>query len=290
MDRSERFHRSEEGLSPSGDTILGCEARDRAYCTHAAETPTDTSKHPPYNAALAQMEEQLISNQWVGSSNLSSSTNKQQEKAMEPELKTSFLDALRYSYDDSYPTSYKQAFKVGDIVRLKSGEAPQKVIEVTGHCIRCEYVSSRKQIGFRSAADFVKYEYNVPNEEDKMEDYDMKDKLFKTLETGRFGTGLAIDSDGKYVLKMQDNGNFEAFSESELKRVMPYTFDVEFLSGSTNRANRYSYRGRDGSVQLGDLLILEDSANIARVVAVNTESEAATKTFKGRKLQTVELS
>lgn len=209
---------------------------------------------------------------------------------MEPELKTSFLDALRYSHDYTYPTSYKQPFKVGDIVRLKSGEAPQRVLEVKLNQIRCEYISSRKQIGFRSVDDFVKYEYDVPNEEDKMEDYDMKDKLFKTLETNRFGTGLAIDSDGKYVLKMQDNGNFEAFSESELKRVMPYTFDVEFLSGSTNRANRYSYRGREGSVQLGDLLILEDSANIARVVAVNTESEAATKTFKGRKLQTVELS
>jgi hypothetical protein len=207
---------------------------------------------------------------------------------MEPEFKTSFLDAIRYSYD--YDSIRKPPFKVGDTVRLKSGEAPQRVLEVKLSQIRCEYVSSRKQIGFRSATDFVKYEYDVPNEEDKMEDYDMKDKLFKTLESNRFGTGLAIDSDGKYVLKMQDNGNFEAFSESELKRVMPYTFDVEFLSGSTNRANRYSYRGREGSVQLGDLLILEDSANIARVVAVNTESEAATKTFKGRKLQSVELS
>jgi ribosomal protein S28E/S33 len=207
---------------------------------------------------------------------------------MEPDTDKSFLDAIRYSYD--YDSILKPPFKVGDIVRLKSGEAPQKVLDVKGYCIRCEYISSRKQIGFRSAADFVKYEYDVPSEEDKMEDYDMKDKLFKTLETNRFGTGLAIDSDGKYVLKMQDNGNFEAFSESELKRVMPYTFDVEFLSGSTNRANRYSYRGREGSVQLGDLLILEDSANIARVVAVNTESESATKTFKGRKLQSVELS
>jgi uncharacterized protein YodC (DUF2158 family) len=212
---------------------------------------------------------------------------------MEPE--NSFLTAIRTG--QTFQISYNRSFKVGDIVRLKNGEAPQKVLEVRGYCIRCEYVSSRKQIGFRNCNDFVHYEhteflpseYTTPNTQNNTKDFDMKDKLFKTLANSRFGTGLAIDSDGKYVLKMQDNGNFEAFAENELKRVMPYTFDVEFLSGSTNRANRYSYRGKEGSVQLGDLLILEDSGNLARVVEVNTESETATKTFKGRKLQTVEL-
>jgi hypothetical protein len=133
-------------------------------------------------------------------------------------------------------------------------------------------------------------EYYVPDEDENMKDYDMKDKLFKTLDGKRFGTGLAIDSDGKYVLKMQDNGNFEAFSESELKRVMPYTFDVEFLTGNTNRQNRYSYRGREGQVEVGNILLLNDSMSIARVVGVNTESENATKTFDGVKLVTEALT
>jgi hypothetical protein len=214
---------------------------------------------------------------------------------MEPEL--SFLDAVRQGRDtvrvwypyDSEPATAPNKFKVGDLVRLKTGEAPQKVLEVKGYCIRCEYVSSRKQIGFRSADDFVPYEYYVPDEDKNMKDYDMKDKLFKTLEGNRFGIGLAVDSDSKYVLKMQDTGNFESFSESELKRVMPYTFDVEFLTGGTNRQNRYSYRGKEGTVEVGNILLLNDSMSIARVVAVNTESENATKTFDGVKLVTEAL-
>jgi len=214
---------------------------------------------------------------------------------MEPEIR--FIDAVRSGYYDYDLPKYKSSatspqyskFKVGDIVRLVGGEAPQKVLEVRGHCLRCEYLSSRKQNGFRSASDYVPYEYDVPYEDKNMKDFDMKDKLFKTLEGNRFGTGLAIDSDGKYVLKMQDNGNFEAFAESELKRVMPYTFDVEFLTGGTNRQNRYSYRGREGQVEVGNILLLNDSMSIARVVAVNTESETATKTFDGVKLVTEAL-
>jgi hypothetical protein len=194
-----------------------------------------------------------------------------------------------YSYYGEWEKHINKPFKVGDLVCLKTGQAPQKVLEVKGHCIRCEYVSSRKQVGFRSASDFVPYEYYVPDEDENKKDYDMKDKLFKTIDANRFGTGLAIDSDGKYVLKMQDNGNFEAFSESELKRVMPYTFDVEFLTGGANRQNRYSYRGREGAVEVGNILLLNDSMSIARVVAVNTESESATKTFDGVKLVTEAL-
>jgi hypothetical protein len=222
---------------------------------------------------------------------------------MEPE--NSFLTAVRtnriwyestpykfnkeYSLYGDYEKHSNPPFKVGDLVCLKTGQAPQKVLEVKGHCIRCEYVSSRKQVGFRSANDYVSYEYYVPDEDKNMKDYDMKDKLFKTLTDNRFGTGLAIDSDGKYVLKMQDTGNFESFDEVTLKRVMPYTFDVEFLTGNSNRQNRYSYRGREGQVVVGNILLLNDSTSIARVVAVNTESESATKTFDGVKLLTEAL-
>jgi hypothetical protein len=194
------------------------------------------------------------------------------------------------NYPPNTPVFKNNKFKVGDIVCLNTGQAPQKVLEVKGHCIRCEYVSSRKQMGFRSASDFVAYEYYVPDEDITMKDYDMKDKLYKTLDGNRFGTGLAIDSDGKYVLKMQDNNNFESFAESDLKRVMPYTFDVEFLSGHTiNTQGRYSYRGREGQVEVGNILLLNGSMSIARVVAINTESEKATKNFDGVKLVTEKL-
>lgn len=179
-------------------------------------------------------------------------------------------------------------FKVGDIVQLRSGSSPQRVLEVKGFCIRCEYLSSRKQLGFRSANDYILYPQETLTNYTQ-ETYKMKDKLYKTLTDNRFGTILAIDTDGKLVLKMQDTGNFEAFAESELKRVMPYTFDVEFLTGNTNRDNRYSYRGREGQVKVGDILLLNDSRSLARVIAINTESEAATTTFNGVKLLTENL-
>lgn len=40
--------RSREGIkTPTLYQFYGCDARDRECSTHAAETPTDTSKHPP---------------------------------------------------------------------------------------------------------------------------------------------------------------------------------------------------------------------------------------------------
>lgn len=206
---------------------------------------------------------------------------------MEPDTELSFVDATRMFTNNVYSAKYsKPKFTVGDIVVLKTGTAPQRVVAVSpnNNMIRCEYLNSRKQLEFRSVNDFDEYEYVTPYLEEK--EFNMKDKLFKTLDTNRFGIGLAVDSDGKYVLKMQDNSNFESFEVANLKRVMPYTFDVEFVTGGNGRSNKYSYRGREGDVEVGDLLILEESFSIARVVAVNTESENATKTFKGAKLVT----
>lgn len=211
---------------------------------------------------------------------------------MEPD-NNSFINALRtgmlYS---AYSNKYEQPvpFKIGDKVVLKSGTAPQRVLEVNTKTkqIRCEYLNSRKQLGFRSYDDYQLYEYVTPYEEETEMSDIMKDKLFKTVKDARFGTGLAIDSDGKYVLKMQDSGTFESFDVTDLKRVMPYTFDVEFV-GEASRGRKYSYRGKEGSVKVNDLLILSDTFSIVRVVAVNTESESATKVFNGVKIVTEEL-
>jgi uncharacterized protein YodC (DUF2158 family) len=187
-------------------------------------------------------------------------------------------------------------FKVGDIVKLKNGKSAQKVVAVSADNkkIRCQYLTSRKENDFRNAEYYEPYvEYTTNNKyvhytTNTEEEYTMKDKLFKTLADNRYGTGLAVDSDGKFVLKMQDNGNFEAFSESDLKKVMPYTFAVKFVGTSQNNTT-YHYRGTEGSVAVGDLLLLNTSMSIARVVAVNTESDSATKSFDGIKLVTQTL-
>ena len=90
---------------------------------------------------------------------------------------------------------------------------------------------------------------------------------------------------GKYVLKL-NNGDYKAYVPWELKRVMPFTFDVVFNGMSTKR---YSYLGTAGAVAVGDILMEANDFTIARVVAVGTESDAATKTFSGVKLLTAPL-
>ena len=179
-------------------------------------------------------------------------------------------------------------FKAGDIVKLKTGTAPQRVVKSLYSTLnyrielKCEYLNSRKELDFRPETD---YEFYIETHKEQPEELPMKGKLFQTLDGSVYGEGLVIDGDGKYVLKL-NNGDYKAFMPAELKRVMPFTFDVIF-SGMSGKS--YSYLGTAGSVAVGDLLMDSKDFTIARVVAVGTESDAATKTFAGVKLLTAPL-
>ena len=210
---------------------------------------------------------------------------------MEPEVElelspNSFARAVSYSAPSrrygktasQSATSYNPMFKVGDIVKLKTGTAPQRVVKVLCGEIKCEYLNSRKELSFRPEAD---YELYTETTKEQTKEDPMKGKLFQTLDGIVYGEGLVIDGDGKYVLKL-NNGDYKAFTAAELKRVMPFTFDVVF-NGMSNK--RYSYLGKAGSVEVGDILMDAKDFTIARVVAVNTESDAATKNFEGVKLK-----
>lgn len=203
------------------------------------------------------------------------------------ELSRTFAMAARY-----YESDIISVYRVGDIVRLKNGDAPQKVIEVRGHAIRCEYISSRKQIGFRDQKDYVKYveptnkeyircsEVTAKNKEETK----MTTKLYKTISGDRYGEYKAHDGD-KLVLLMKDSNGYEAFLASELKKVMPFTFDVIY----EGHGKVYSFLGTEGTVEAGDVL-MDNAMTVVRVTAVNTESESATKRFTGIKLVTEKLS
>lgn len=211
---------------------------------------------------------------------------------MEPE-DYNYLLSKGYQLDDCSTNTFVNAlhdkkpnrnpFKRGDLVRLKSGTAPMKVMSVaTTGKIMCEYISSRKQLGFRDHIDFVTYEYRGAakelNKTVEKEEKQMTAKLYKTVENGRYGEYKANDGD-KLLLLMQDTGSYEAFTADAIKRVMAFTFDVMF----NGQGKVYSYLGTEGEVAAGDLL-LGDDMSFARVVAVGTESETATKRFKGTKL------
>jgi len=184
--------------------------------------------------------------------------------------------------------AYHSEFSVGQIVKLKTSPAPQRVVKILWSVllqrveIKCEYLNSSKELDFRPETD---YEIYIETRPDQTKEHPMKGKLFQTLDGSVYGEGLVIDGDGKYVLKL-NSGDYKAFMPAELKRVMPYTYDVVF-NGMSGKS--YSYLGKAGSVEVGDILIEADDFTIARVVAVGTESDSATKTFKGFKLVTAAL-
>jgi hypothetical protein len=179
-------------------------------------------------------------------------------------------------------------FLLGQIVKLKTGTAPLRVVNTQWNNssqrveIQCEYISSARTTSFRPETD---YEIYIETRPDQSKEDPMKGKLFQTLDGSVYGEGLVIDGDGKYVLKL-NSGDYKAFMPAELKRVMPFTYDVVF-NGMSGKS--YSYLGKAGSVEVGDILIEANDFTIARVVAVGTESDAATKTFKGFKLVTAAI-
>lgn len=182
---------------------------------------------------------------------------------------------------------------IGTIKRLKNGTCPIEIIDAKMSYgilhVQGRYLRSGSNTKFRPYTDFVDYEDEKEIEEVKEETKmnAMKDRLFQTLEdTPRYGVGLAVGADGKYVLNMKDGG-YEAFDVDAIKKVMPFTFDVKFMGSNKT----YSYTGKEGSVAVGDVLLKTSDSNftIARVVAVGTESESANIDFDGVKLATTAL-
>jgi uncharacterized protein YodC (DUF2158 family) len=201
-------------------------------------------------------------------------------------VQSALVDDMRCNRPIGYSITASPKFKTGDVVRLKNGTAPMRVIKAQGYAIYCEYLSSRKQLGFRSRDDFVMYEANTAkelNDKSIKKETKMTVKLYKTVDGNRYGEYKANDGD-KTLLLMQDSNTYEAFSADQIKRVMAFTFDVMF----NGQSKVYSYLGTEGDVEAGDLL-LTDEMSIARVVAIGTESESATKRFKGVKLAAVRL-
>jgi hypothetical protein len=182
------------------------------------------------------------------------------------------------------PTKSKtmtQKLQKGDLVRKKYGT---KVIEVTeeyGSTVYGRYVHSGASTGRLDARHVVLLDEHKTETEQGYGK--MKGKLFQTKD-GAFGVGLAVNSKGEYVLEMKGTGDLVAYHKKDVELVMPFTFSAQFNGTGTE----YSYLGKEGSVKIGDLLLKTDSKGItvARVTAVDTKSEKATKYFDGVKIVT----
>lgn len=107
--------------------------------------------------------------------------------------------------------------------------------------------------------------------------------LYQTKEeTPRFGVRIGTNSEGKAVLEMKPGGSIETFEPRAIEEVKPFTVAVKF----ENSATEYHYLSRKGDVEKGDLLIIDGYADMARVTALNTRSDKAKVTLKGRKVMT----
>ena len=189
-------------------------------------------------------------------------------------------------------------FNVGDLVRLYAGQAQMKVLNIrtreSGNEIQAEYVSriGRGYVArnkWRTENDYIHYNTNTnTNANTEKETTEMNGKLYQTNEaTPRFGMLLTTNSQGDLVLEMKGAaGAVEVFKANEVTVVTPFTFGVKF--GGIGQ--EYSYLGKEGEVQVGDLLVLDESPRgeltVAKVTGVNTKSSNATKPFKGVKLVT----
>lgn len=180
-----------------------------------------------------------------------------------------------------------QRLQVGDLVRKKYGTKAIEVVQEYGNHFYGRYVHSGASSGRLSIGDVVRVE-NQTVETKGQEN--MKGKLFQTKEADvRFGIGLAVNSRGEYVLEIKGTGDLVAFNKKDIELVMPFTYSVQFNGAGTE----YSYLGREGAVQPGDLLLKTDGTKgitIAQVTAVNTKSEKATKYFEGVKIKTEALN
>jgi hypothetical protein len=198
----------------------------------------------------------------------------------------------------------KMKLDEGHKVRLASGKQPLTVLYIGGasggyhagrYRVTAQYDGSGAQIT-RFNTDFVLLDDNSDHTTESKGIDKMKGKLFQTKEeTPRFGIGLAVNSQNEYVLEMKVTGALEAFTmkkgSEQLEVVMPYSFAVKYSTGPQT----YQYRGREGSVSVGDLLLSLNSQHakggisIAQVVEINTKNDKAVKPFDGMKIVTEPL-
>lgn len=195
--------------------------------------------------------------------------------------------------------------KKGDIIRLKHGSGKIRVEEVkfsrvSGPIISGRYVNSKYFVNNRHMDDFViisqpnnnaiSIEHELTNHEPQKEN--TMNKLFKTKDD-TYGTQIATDSQGRLVLELKDGkSTIKAFDKEDLEEVRPWTFAVQF-GGSNSPSKKYQFIGNKDIVKVGDALLYDSSydsrASLCIVVEVDTNSNEATKEFKGQKIMTTKF-
>lgn len=119
--------------------------------------------------------------------------------------------------------------------------------------------------------------YEVEPEETKDEEM----TLYQIKGTETYGTLLAKNSEGKYVLEIKGTKEVKTVDPTDVEEVIPHSVAIKFNGGGQN----YHYFAPKNSLEVGDWVIL-DCGSFAKVTEVDCKSKKATKELMGRKVLT----
>lgn len=174
-------------------------------------------------------------------------------------------------------------FHVGQIVRLKTGRSPQRVMEIIhtdyhGWKLVCQYLSDTQNYELhyrkpRDQHDFVAWndaleEFNANQEKETV----MTDLYQVKGAVERFGTKLTENSQGQFVLEMKgEGGKVEAFNPGDLELVVPYTIQLDCVVPGESGMHIQCEKGK---VEKNDLLMSVTTGRIFRVSNVDTKNRS----------------
>jgi hypothetical protein len=168
--------------------------------------------------------------------------------------------------------------QVSDLITKVYGKKPIEVTEIIyDNYVNGIYIDSNNYVsGY--FYDFKPYE---PEEDNTMS----KQQLFTwTDDSGQhYGTLLATNSNGDYVIEEKKTGNIVTKDKSAVEEVLPYTFSAK-CGISTNEKH---FIGTD-TIKKGDILIQNSTMKYWTVTAVDTKNKNATK-FVGRRIVTEKI-
>jgi len=185
------------------------------------------------------------------------------------------MESLRLSESEPDLSELPVHFRIGDIVRLKTGTAPIEVTDATAHWITGIYLKSKTEVYLRNSRDFVMYDkINTTQGKNTMTLYQ-----FTVNNDTKYGTYLATNSQGLFVMEEKGTGVIYTVGKTAVEEVMPYTIGVVFLSsGSTTE---YSYLATAGKYEVGQIFLMDNNYghSLVTITKVDTKSKAATTDF-----------
>lgn len=154
-------------------------------------------------------------------------------------------------------------FKKGDVVVLRTGNKPQRIIDLNSVYLRVQYLSDPDQEHgrWRSKSDFRHYE---PDTTTSIQETLMA-KLYQTKDAEpKYGTFMCRNGIGQIVLDMKGTNLPMAFNEEDLVEVRPYTV---CLSDNSH------YITKPESVARGDWVL--GKGGVMRVTQLDTKCDSA---------------